>query len=55
MKKENKIAIDLLEALEEFIHLHMCGQEGLSSGQPTTEQWLKAVEKGEKAINKATK
>lgn len=46
-------APDLLEALLELIFLHNCEQEGLSSGQPTKEQWLKAVEIAEKVINKA--
>ena len=44
---------ELLEALKELVHLHMCEQEGLLSGQPTPEQWLKAVEKAEMVINKA--
>lgn len=43
----------LLEALKELVHLHGCEQEGLLSGQPTPEQWLKAVEKAEMVINKA--
>lgn len=34
----------LREAAEQLLHLHMCEQEGLSSGQPTREQWLKAVD-----------
>ena len=44
---------ELLEALKELVHLHMCEQEGLLSGQPTPEQWFKAVEKAEMAITKA--
>ncbi len=41
---------ELLEALKELIHLHGCEQEGLLSGQPTPEQWYKAVEKAERAL-----
>ena len=43
---------ELLEALKELVHLHGCEQEGLLSGQPTPEQWFKAVEKAELAITK---
>ena len=43
---------ELLNALKELVHLHMCEQEGLLSGQPTPEQWFKAVEKAEMAITK---
>jgi hypothetical protein len=43
----------LLEALKELVHLHGCEQEGLLSGQPTPEQWYKAVEKAELIITKA--
>jgi hypothetical protein len=44
---------ELLEALKELVHLHGCEQEGLLSGQPTPEQWYKAVEKAEVAITNA--
>ena len=44
---------DLLNALKELVHLHGCEQEGLLSGQPTSEQWYKAVKKAELAITKA--
>ena len=47
-------APDLLEALLELVHLHQCEQEGLTSGQPSPEQWYKAVNKAEEAIKKAT-
>ena len=46
-------APELLEALSELIYLHACEQEGISSGQPTFQQWIEATEKGQKAINKA--
>jgi len=41
---------ELREALKELVHLHGCEQEGLLSGQPTPEQWYKAVEKAEQAL-----
>ena len=44
---------ELREALKELVHLHGCEQEGLLSGQPTPEQWYKAVEKAELIITKA--
>src|SRR5687767_3329333 len=41
-----KEEINLLkEAAGELVHLHLCEQEGLSSGQPKPSQWLNAVEK----------
>ena len=43
---------ELIEALEELVHLHMCEQEGIVSGQPTPKQWLKAVDKASEAIHK---
>ena len=43
----------LLEALKNLVHLHLCEQEGISSGMPTREQWLEAVDKASKAITKA--
>jgi len=43
---------DLLNALKELVHLHGCEQEGLLSGQPTPEQWFKAVDKAEMVIKK---
>ena len=42
----------LLEALKELVLLHGCEQEGLLSGQPTPEQWYKAVKKAEMVITK---
>ncbi len=47
-------APDLLEALQELVHLHMCEQEGMCSGLPSADQWYKAIEKASKAIEKAT-
>lgn len=41
---------EMLEALKELVHLHGCEQEGIGSGQPTFEQWIKAVEKAEQAL-----
>jgi hypothetical protein len=41
---------ELLTALKQLVHLHGCEQEGLLSGQPTPEQWYKAVEQAEAAI-----
>lgn len=41
---------ELREALRQLVHLHGCEQEGLLSGQPTPEQWHKAVEQAEAAI-----
>jgi hypothetical protein len=46
-------APDLLSALEHLVHLHMCEQEGISSGQPGAKDWLTAVDKASAAINKA--
>jgi hypothetical protein len=44
---------ELLEALKELVHLHGCEQEGIGSGQPTPEQWYKAVDKASLAITNA--
>lgn len=46
-------APELLEALEELLHLHSCEQEGIASGQPSFDDWIKATEKGNEAIQKA--
>lgn len=40
----------LLDAAKQILHLHMCEQEGLSSGQPTRTQWLEAVDNLSDAI-----
>ena len=42
----------MAEAAEELIHLHSCEQEGLSSGQPTPQQWIYAVDKLQKLISR---
>jgi|GEM_PF-5173315 len=44
---------DMLMALQNLTHLHQCEQEGLSSGQPTKQEWTDAVDMAEKAIEKA--
>lgn len=44
---------DLASALKELIFLHGCEQEGISSGQPTRKQWLKAYNDGVNALEKA--
>lgn len=46
-------APELLKALQQLTRLHQCEQEGLSSGQPTPQQWFEAVNKAESVINKA--
>jgi hypothetical protein len=43
----------ILAALKELVHLHLCEQEGLSSGMPTKQQWLEAVDAASEAIRKA--
>jgi hypothetical protein len=32
--------------------LHLCEQEGIASGMPTSKQWIEAVNKLSEAINK---
>lgn len=46
-------APELLEALQLLVHYHLCEQEGIGSGQPTSTQWLEAVDKASEAIAKA--
>ena len=46
-------APDLLEALQNLVNLHLCEQEGISSGKPTSAMWLEAVDKAQEAIDKA--
>jgi hypothetical protein len=46
-------APEMYEALQELLHLHSCEQEGISSGQPTYEEWMVAYQKGIAAIEKA--
>ena len=44
----------LLFALQELVELHSCEQEGLSSGMPTPEEWMAAVDRASEAIRSAT-
>ena len=44
---------ELLKALSILLHLHYCEQEGIGAGQPTPEQWFKAVEYAEGVVQKA--
>lgn len=46
-------APDLLEALQELVHLHGCEQEAMASGKPTLAQWMEALDKANNAIAKA--
>ena len=43
---------ELLKALSILLHLHYCEQEGIGAGQPTPEQWFKAVEYAEGVVQK---
>jgi hypothetical protein len=38
------------EAAENILHLHLCEQEGLQSGQPTPQMWMEAVDKLSEAL-----
>ena len=49
-----EIMNELFEALEELLFLNSCEEEGISSGQPTPEQWRKAFDKASRARAKAT-
>jgi hypothetical protein len=40
----------LVEAAKELLHLHLCEQEGIGSGQPTRIQWLTAVDNISEAL-----
>lgn len=51
LKSEKKILADALELL---VHLHACEQEGIGSGQPTSDTWYKAVNEANKAIQSVT-
>lgn len=46
-------APEMLEALQNLVFLHNCEQEGIDSAMPTWGQWMDAISKAEKAINKA--
>jgi hypothetical protein len=41
------------QALERLVHLNLCEQEGLSSGQPTPEMWMEAVNQASEALQSA--
>jgi hypothetical protein len=43
----------MYDALKELLFLHSCEQEGIASGQPTFEMWMKAYDAGVLAIQKA--
>ena len=49
--KQTDRMIKLKEAANELIHLHLCEQEGIVSGQPTSKQWLEAVDKLSELLN----
>ena len=55
MKQEFEVDVikGMVDALKELIFLSQCELEGLSSGQPSAEQWRKAFEKAEKALIKS--
>jgi uncharacterized coiled-coil protein SlyX len=36
--------------LRHLVHLHICEQEGIGSGQPTPQQWMDAVDKASELI-----
>jgi hypothetical protein len=43
----------LYHALAKLVHLHGCEQEGLSSGKPTPQQWMDAINEASAALAKA--
>lgn len=51
IKQMYKKMSELKSAANELIHLHMCEQEGIVSGQPTSKQWLEAVDKLSELLN----
>ena len=54
MNKKEEIT-KALTAIENLLVLHQSEQEGISSGQPTIEQWIKAVEEGHEALQSLKK
>ena len=48
IRNESKL---LFIAALQILHLHLCEQEGIGSGQPTPKQWLDAVDKLSKALH----
>jgi len=43
---------ELVAALSKFVHLHGCEQEGLSSEQPTPQQWFDCVNEAIEILEK---
>lgn len=41
---------EAIEKIKHLLHLHACEQEGLASGQPTAQEWLKAVDEANEAV-----
>lgn len=41
----SQMMVDALGAAKEIHTLHMCEQEGLSSGMPTRDEWIDAVDR----------
>ena len=39
-----------IEKIEHLLHLHACEQEGITSGQPTAQEWLTAVKEASEAV-----
>lgn len=49
--QERNKSKELWIAATQIVHLHLCEQEGIGSGQPTPKQWLDAVDKLSKALH----
>lgn len=43
-------ALEALGAIEQLIRWHLCEQEGMTSGQPTPEEWETAVDAAAEAV-----
>ena len=52
--EKNQCIEDYEKVLKQLVHLHLCEQEGISSGQPTPTQWFKAVDEASNILNKWT-
>ena len=48
----DRIPTDGIDKIKHLLHLHACEQEGLSSGQPTPQDWIKAVDEANEAIDR---
>ena len=48
--KEVALTGRLEAALEKLVHLHDCELEGISSGMPTSEQWMNAVDEARRVL-----